>query len=98
MDIEISVAAIHDERHCRLQFCDVCEVLLRPHTHVYPSLFRRLQKLRNDILKSELVRQEVIGPKEAVLLGVTGGHFPELFIAESCRRRCGCDENCEGGY
>src|SRR5262249_21806179 len=68
LDIEVAVSNVDNESHGWFQRRDICEVLLRPDSHVYASLLRCSKKLRNDILKVEFVRKEIIGTKSAVLL------------------------------
>jgi hypothetical protein len=68
LHVEIPVPDIDNERHRRFQRCDICEVLLRAHTHVDTSLLGFLQKLGNHVLEIQFVGQKVVGTKGTVLL------------------------------
>src|SRR5262245_21947778 len=76
------MADVDNEGHGRPEGDDICKVLLWPHAHINAALFGGPQKIRNDVLKIELIGQQVVRAKHSILLRQLRRKTPELFIAQ----------------
>src|SRR5262249_16051137 len=77
---------IGDEGHLRFHCDDVGEVLLRPDAHIYAARFRQFLQRGNDILKTELIGEEVLESEVAALFGKVRDDFPKGLVAELVRK------------
>src|SRR5262245_59535421 len=73
---------IEDERDLRLKRRDVGEVLLGTNSKVDAAWLSVIGEIRQHILNSHLVRNEIIGNERAAGFGEFGDEFPERLIAE----------------
>ena len=78
VQIQVAPPDVDDERQLRLERGDVVEVLLRTHADVHAGGYRALHQIRQDVGKSELVREQIVGSEIAVGLGEVRGESREF--------------------
>src|SRR6266513_4815439 len=86
MHVEIPMTDINDDRHRRLERCDVGKVLFGTNAQIHATLFGSVQELRDDVLKRRFVREKVVRPEYTVFLGKFFRQTPELLVGKFLRR------------
>ncbi len=82
LQVQIAAADVDDEGHPRLERGDVGEILFGADAEEHAMTAPRVCDRRNDVAIEQLIGDEVVGRKKAVVLGKFLGQPPEVFVRQ----------------
>ena len=96
MQMQVAAADVDDERHRRPDGGDIGKILFGADAQIGAPGPRQAHQFRNDALRIELIRDEVVGAEVPVRLRQLCDELEELRSAQANRKAVGRSLRCRG--